>query len=182
MDSLPPAPDDGLGRPVLVAVRDPDGHDAALRFSAQQAARDGRPLLLVHVVNLAEERLAPGQLLLGTRDAEIHVEGLLGSWVERARSLTRGRVPVDCCLRLGPVVSELVDLGSTADRIVLQRRQDAQLRHVLTGSVTAGVASRAPVPVLSVPETWSGTGQVTRLAAAVDGTGRQRGGRRVGLP
>jgi nucleotide-binding universal stress UspA family protein len=68
-------------------------------------------------------------------------------------------------------VRELLELAHTADRIVLQRREHARLSHALTGSVSAGVAGLATVPVASVPELWSRHGRTTRLVAGVDGTG-----------
>jgi nucleotide-binding universal stress UspA family protein len=172
MDELASAPVDADRRPVLAALGDTDAHDGALRFAADWAARQRRTLLLAHVVDLAEGMVAPEELLLGAGAARARAEALLESRVAQARLLTEGRVRVEGVLRFGPVVTELVGLSSTAGIVVLQRRRHAQVRHALMGSVSAGVASRAPVPVVSVPALWSGPGRTTRLAAAVDGTER----------
>ena len=171
MDETGPAPVDTHRKPILVAIGSVDSHDAALRFAADVAVRERRPLRLVHVVNLTQGMVASGQGLVGIADAEVSAVGRpLEACVDRARSLTQRLVRVDHCLRFGPVVSELVQLAHTADRIVLQRRQNARLSHALTGSVSADVAGLAPAPVVSVPELWSRTGVTTRLVAGVDGT------------
>jgi nucleotide-binding universal stress UspA family protein len=68
----------------------------------------------------------------------------------------------------GPVVDQLVEAADAADHIVLQHRQQGRLRRVLTGSVASGVASRAKVPVVSVPELWS-QDEAWRVLVAVDG-------------
>ncbi|WP_367303704.1 universal stress protein [Nocardioides panacis] len=46
--------------PILVAVGDSDAHDAALRFAAEQAVREHRPLRLVHVLPSSAGGDVPG--------------------------------------------------------------------------------------------------------------------------
>src|SRR5690349_2874672 len=126
--------------PILVAVGDSDSHDAALRFAADEAVRDRRPLRLVHVVHPPREGMFPEQMLISFTAVE----------------LTGGVVPVTQALRRGGVVDHLVELSGSAHHIVLQHRQQARLLRVFTGSTAAGVAAHAHLPVVSVPELWSG--------------------------
>jgi nucleotide-binding universal stress UspA family protein len=76
------------------------------------------------------------------------------------------------------VTSELVDHGWVVDDLarhtdgasllVLQHRALSRLRRVFTGSVVLGVAGRARVPVVSVPEGWTTDGRARgRVTAAV---------------
>ena len=143
-------------RPIVVAVGDSDAHDAALRFAADEAVRDRRPLCLVHVVHPPREGMFPEQMLVSFKAAELVAGQLLRSQAERAVSLTEGAVPVRRVLRTGPVVRNLLQVAENADHLVLQHRQQARLLRVFTGSTTAGVVAHADLPVVSVPELWSG--------------------------
>jgi nucleotide-binding universal stress UspA family protein len=142
--------------PILVAIGDSDTHDAALRFAADEAVRDRRPLRLVHVVHPPREGMFPEQMLISFTAVELAASQLLRSQVALAERLTGGAVPVTQTLRRGSVVDHLVELSETAHQVVLQHRQQARLLRVFTGSTAAGVAAHAHVPVVSVPELWSG--------------------------
>jgi nucleotide-binding universal stress UspA family protein len=54
------------------------------------------------------------------------------------------------------VVDTLLKVAEGADHLVLQHRQQARLLRVFTGSIASGVAAHAHLPVVSVPEFWSG--------------------------
>jgi nucleotide-binding universal stress UspA family protein len=142
--------------PILVAVGDSDSHDAALRFAADEAVRDRRPLRLVHVVHPPREGMFPEQMLISFTAVELAANQLLRNQVDQAVRLTGGVVPVTQALRRGGVVDHLVELSGSAHHIVLQHRQQARLLRVFTGSTAAGVAAHAHLPVVSVPELWSG--------------------------
>lgn len=154
--------------PILVAVGDSDDHDAALRFAAEEALRVDRPLQLVHVIHPPAGVMVPEQLLISFEAAELVAQQLLRSQVERAKELTHGRVYVERVMRRGPVVDTLVELSGSADHVVLQHRQQARLVRVFTGSTSAGVAGRAAVPVVSVPEMWSGSDTVQGVTVGLD--------------
>jgi len=143
-------------RPILVAVGDSDTHDAALRYAADGAVRDRRPLRLVHVVHPPGEGMFPEQLLISFSAVELAASSLLRSQVDHAARLTGGVVPVTQTLRRGAVVDQLVELSEGAHQVVLQHRQQSRLLRVFTGSTAVGVAAHAAVPVVSVPELWSG--------------------------
>jgi nucleotide-binding universal stress UspA family protein len=142
--------------PIVVAVGDSDTHDAALRFAADEAVRDGRPLCLVHVVHPPRGGMFPEQLLVTFKTVELAASQLLRSQVDRAVGLTGGAVPVTHLLRHGPVVDNLLEVAEDADHLVLQHRQQGRALRVFTGSTAVGVTAHAHLPVVSVPELWSG--------------------------
>lgn len=160
--------------PILVAVGDSDTHDAALRFAAEQALREHRPLRLVHVLPSSTGGMFPEQMLVSFEAATLVAQELLTGQVERAEELVHGQVRVEKTLRRGPVVDQLLELSLTADLVVLQHRQLAPLRRVFTGSVCAGMAGRAAVPVVSVPELWSPSERPPQVLVGLDGVGEHR--------
>ena len=142
--------------PILVAVGDSDTHDAALRFAADEAVRDQRPLHLAHVLHAPRAGMFPEQLLISFSAVELAASSLLRSQADGAAHLTGCVVPVTQTLRRGSVVDQLVELSEDAHHVVLQHRQQARMVRVFTGSTAVGVAAHAAVPVVSVPELWSG--------------------------
>lgn len=135
---------------VVVGVT-ADGIDAALSYAVQEARRWSRPLHLVHVLQLSASlayAVAHGGLLEAAQTS-------LDDAVARAEQLSAHEVSV---------TSELVDGGSTVEDLsrrcegaallVCQHRGLSRLARVVVGSVAHGVAGRAPVPVVSVPEGW----------------------------
>jgi nucleotide-binding universal stress UspA family protein len=145
-----------LSLPIIVAVA--DEHDAGLRFAAAEALRERRPLTVVHVVPPPHGLLGPGResVLLTFQGAELAAENLLQAQYERALAIVGGHVPVRKVLGRGPVVDTLLESSREAATIVVQHRRESRLSRVLTGSTAAGLAARAPVPVISVPEVWAG--------------------------
>jgi nucleotide-binding universal stress UspA family protein len=99
---------------------------------------------------------SPESLLHVLDAVETAGQELLDRHCQRALELVEGRVPVETALCRGPVVDALLGLSADAERIVVQRRSPARLRRLLTGSTVAGLAARAPVPVVVVPERWAG--------------------------
>jgi nucleotide-binding universal stress UspA family protein len=160
--------------PILVAVGDSDAHDAALRFAAEQAVREHRPLRLVHVLPSSAGGMFPEQMLVSFEAATLVAQQLLSAQAEHAEDLVHGQVAVEKTLRRGPVVEQLLELSLTADRVVLQHRQQGKVRRVFTGSVCAGMAGRAAVPVVSVPELWVPSDRPPEVLVGLDGTGDHR--------
>jgi len=138
---------------VLVAVAPTGDHDAALEYAADQALRRGSAIRLVVVlpppttyawvepVALAEE--------IGELDA-----ALLETCRKRLAEWTGDRVPVTTDVARGPVVGTLLDASEGAALVVLQHHRMARRLRLPTLSVTNGVASRAGVPVVAVPDAW----------------------------
>lgn len=141
----PPVP------PVVVAVG-PTGHDAALAFAAEEALLAHAPLHLVHVVRLPASA-AYAEVYGGLLE---EAGATLDEAVAAARQLTGGRVSVTSeRFDEGAVVTRLVRTGNRGRQLVLQHRRLGRLRRLATGSTVNGVAARAAVPVVSVPEGWT---------------------------
>ncbi len=129
-----------------------DGSEAALAFAADEACRTHRPLHLVHVLRISGAEAYAG-VLQGAFDA---ADATVDDGVARARELVQGQVPVTAeRVDEGWLVADLVDRASSGSMLVLQHRRESPLHRLVTGSIVAGVASRCPVPVVSVPEDWA---------------------------
>lgn len=151
--------------PVVVALA--DDHPGALRYAASEAVRDRRPLRVVHVLHPPRGGPGPESMLISFEAAEVVAERLLRDQYELARRLVAGAVPVERVLRRGPVVESLMEQCEDADHLVLQRRHAARLRRLLTGSTVAALAAHSPVPVVAVPELWSGPRATPHVTVAL---------------
>ena len=150
-------------KPVLVAVG-PDGADAAVAFAAEEAQLVEAPMHLVHVLQMhAAEAYAgaygAGYAYGGRYGAVLDgADAVLDTALRRARDLTDSRVPVTVeRIDDGFVVARLVEHADRARLVVMEHRRLGHLRRLVTGSTVNGVAARAGVPVVSVPEGWAGT-------------------------
>jgi nucleotide-binding universal stress UspA family protein len=155
--------------PVVVAVA--DEHDAALRYAAAEAQRDRRPLRVVHVVppprGIAGAGVAGASIVVSFQAVEMIADDLIKQQRERALELVSGAVPVETALRRGPVIDMLLEEARGADHLVVQHRHGSRLGRILTGSTAAALAARAPVPVVSVPESWTGPHAVPHVTVAL---------------
>lgn len=142
--------------PVMVAVGTA-GADSALGFAVAEAARLGCGVHLVHVLHLVP--MSAEMVLVDTSDYERVAQDTLNAAMARARHLAPEGMPVSGEAVLGAVVSSLVQASRDARVVVLQRRHLSRLERVATRSVTNGVAARTDVPVVSVPEGWTGAGR-----------------------
>lgn len=135
---------------VLVAVGD-NGAGASLTFALEEARRLGSPVHLVHVLRLPDA--GPYEDLYAGASEE--ARATLDAAVAKARELADPAIPVTGeVVADGWVVGELVQLADRARMAVLQHHRHGILRRIITGSTVNGVASRAAVPVVSVPEDW----------------------------
>ncbi len=159
-------------KPILVAIGDADSHESALAYAAQEATREGRGLVLVHVMHPVHSSVGPDTMLISFKAAHLVGEQLVHRAAERAVALTNGQVTVQAEVRRGPIVPTLLEIGDACDRVVLQHLQQSRLHRVLTGSVASGVAGRSSVPVVSVPESWApGPSGIRHITVGVDGDG-----------
>ncbi len=142
--------------PILVGVGDTGSPHAALQYAARVALTEHRPLLLAHVVHPEYGLAGPTNPYVDFSAVHLVGEQLVHRAADEARSLVEGRVDVRALTPTGSVVSALVELAGGADRVVLQRRDLSRVRRLFTGSVVTGVAGRSGVPVVSVPEDWTG--------------------------
>lgn len=135
---------------VVVAIG-ADGYEAALQFAVAEARRTGRPLHLVHVLQLPS-----GEAYVGVYGGMLDTaKSALDEAVVRAEELAGSDVPVTAELvDNGWVVDDLVRRGDTASTLVMQHRAMSRIKRIFTLSMVHGAAGRARVPVISVPEGW----------------------------
>jgi nucleotide-binding universal stress UspA family protein len=138
--------------PVLVAVGT-DGMDAALAYAAAEATRLGCGLHLIHVVHVLAQ--SPEMVVADVTEYERVGRQSLDAALRAARDLVGDDTTLTGELVSGGVVHEIVRAAGDARLVVLQHRDLSRLRRVVTRSVASGVAARARVPVVSVPESWS---------------------------
>ena len=139
--------------PVVVAVG-PGGSTAAVEYAAAEAVRRGRDLRLVHAVETpADEATGAALLEHAVRHAADRVGGL---------------VDVISQLAVAAAVPTVVAAAHDAPLVVVGRCPEADHTHPYVRSITGGVAARATVPVVSVPDDWAGRSGVPRIVAGVD--------------
>ncbi len=156
--------------PILVPVGDCDVHEAALLYAADQAMREARDVRLVHVVHAGTGGGGPESSLLSLRGAQLVGHQLVHRAASRVEQISDGRVRTRQLIRTGATVPVILEASERTDQVVLQHRDQSRRDRVFTGSTTAGVAARCTVPVVSVPEAWTGpltTG--AHVTVAVDG-------------
>lgn len=158
--------------PLLVAVGAPGndtGHDALLRWCVARAQQEDRVLRLVHVVHPTSGFVVPEAYALDLEAADQIGREAIATAAERVRELSGDSVKVETLIKRGSTVDVLVALSGESDCVVLQHRRQSRARRILTGSITSGVASRAGVTVVSVPEDWAPRdGEPARVTVGID--------------
>lgn len=155
--------------PVVVAVGyEPAG--AALSFAAVEATRAGCGLHVVHVVHLVAT--GPEMVLVDTTDIERIGHQSLTAAVDQARTLMPEGATVTGEIVHGTPVPAIVSAARDAHLVVLQRRKLSRMARIMTRSVSSGVAARAQVPVVSVPEDWETGPAAPLVSVGVDDPAR----------
>jgi nucleotide-binding universal stress UspA family protein len=151
---------------IVVAIGH-HGFDASVEFAVAEAQRTHSPLHMVQVLQLpatAEYGLVYANVV---KDTDAVIEEALAA----ARRLAGRDLPMTGeRVEEGRVVGELVRRADRGRMIVLQHRRLGALRRLVTGSTTNGVAARAEVPVVSVPDDWSAGGVPSTVTVAVQDT------------
>jgi nucleotide-binding universal stress UspA family protein len=147
---------------VVVAIG-VDGSESAVDFAVAEARRTGRPVHLVHVLQLPAAEAYAG-VYGGALDA---ARGVLDNALDRAGRAAGSDVPVTGeLIDNGWVVDDLAR-GTTGDALlVMQHRAFSRAHRLFTGSTVQSVASRSRIPVISVPAGWT-PGPSTSVTAAV---------------
>lgn len=138
---------------VIVGVDGTPASANAIRYAREEAARCGVGLEVVHVVPDVAPLggfypVSPDELMDAGRAA-------LDASLELAGPAVRG-VPEVTRVGRGHVVTSLTETGREARAVVLGSDRRPVSMRLLTGNVSTGVSARSAVPVVSVPDTWSG--------------------------
>lgn len=128
-----------------------DGAEAALAFAVDEARRTRSRLHLLHVLHLSAGEAYAGVYQGAVEAADAAVAAALA----RAQVLAEDDVPVTVeRLDDGAIQADLLERAAPARMLVLQHRRLGRLQRLMTGSTVSGVATRCPVPLVSVPEDW----------------------------
>lgn len=138
---------------ILLAVGAGDC-EAAVRFAVAEARRTQRGLHLVHVLHMPPS--GPESFSIAFEAGREIGQRALDAASTRAEELGAGQVEIttELVLEGHGTVRDLVDRSAAAHLVVLQHRHLGLLGRLGAGSATYGVAARAHVPVVSVPEGW----------------------------
>jgi nucleotide-binding universal stress UspA family protein len=139
--------------PILLAVGAGDC-EAALRFGVTEALRIHRGLHLVHVLHMPPS--GPESFSIAFEAGREIGQRALDAASARAEELGAGQVEIttELVLEGHGTVHDLVERSTVAHLVVLQHRHRGLVARLGAGSATYGVAARAHVPVVSVPEGW----------------------------
>jgi nucleotide-binding universal stress UspA family protein len=150
-------------RNAIVVAVGVDGAESALPYAVAEARRTGRPVHLVHVLQLPAGEAHAG-VYGGALDAS---RAVLDGALDRAGRTAGSDVTITGeLIDNGWVVDDLVR-GTVGDQtLVLQHRAFNPVHRFFSGSVVQSVAGRAHVPVVSVPEGWT-PGTTAVVTAAV---------------
>ncbi len=153
----------GTPPPVVVAVGR-RGSAAAVDYAAAEALRQHRGLHVVHAIDDASEGAHTDAEL-----AALHEDGgaVLEVAVARAEAEVSG-LAGDLDPRPFGTVAAVVAAGIDAPLVVVGRCPESARVHPYVRSVTGGVAARAHVPVVSVPDGWTDTVQEPHVVVGVD--------------
>jgi nucleotide-binding universal stress UspA family protein len=149
---------------LVVGVDGTPGSAAALRYALKEAARSGGKVDVVHVVTdyvplAGMYPILPDDLVAAGRTAL--------EWTLRDVDTSSSGATVETHLKRGGVVKTLSTAGEHALAIVVGSDRRPVSSRVLTGNVSTGVAARAVVPVVSVPETWRDDRETGTVLVAV---------------
>lgn len=157
--------------PVVVGVDGTPASEAAVRYGAQEAARLGAGLRLVHVAAETASLLAMYPALFrSAADAKRFARRMLRHAVEQVGDV----VPLDrisAAVLTGSVADGLVTAGEEARLLVLGDQHRPLVDRMFTGSVLAGVAGHSRAPVVAVPANWEPGGHRPVVAAVKDSAG-----------
>ena len=167
--------DDTDPQPVVVAVSSDVG-EAALAFAADEAARAGCGVHLVHVAPAFVH--GPDSILVTSPEVQERGRRALNQSLDHARAVLRPGTTLTSEMAVGSVVESLRDATQDARMVVVQHRDLSRVRRVVSRSVTNGLGAQSRVPVVSVPSAWSPQrppGHERRVTVGVDVPVRSEG-------
>ena len=154
---------------VVVGVDGTEDGQRALLYGVTLAQREGLELRLVHVAHQTE-MYAPMMPYLPEPKVLQIGESVLQDAQRLAEEAGFDEARTGTVLAHGPRATALLDHLEDARCLVVGTRPGG-MQHLFTGSTTLSLATRAGVPVHSVPRGWSTTsGSHHRVVAGLDGS------------
>ncbi|CAN5395627.1 universal stress protein [soil metagenome] len=165
---------------VIVVALD-DGVDAlgSLSFAVAEAARSRCAIRLVHVVK-ASLPPPPGDGLIELSDLSVGTHHfaniadmtaadiLLEDAADEVRRIGGPDIDVTTAAPVGTTVHTLVEECQRARLAIVQHHHRSVLGTVFSRSTSVGLSSRAPCPVVTIPESWNPTTTHQRVLVALD--------------
>ncbi|MCW2747667.1 MAG: Universal stress protein [Nocardioidaceae bacterium] len=166
-------------REIVVALD--DGVDAfrSLSFAVAEAARSRCAIRLVHVVK-ASLPPPPSDGLIELSDLSVGThhfanvadmtaaDVLLEDAADEVRRIAGTAIDVTTAAPVGTTVHTLVDECQTALLAIVQHHHRSVLGTVFSRSIRVGLSSRAPCPVVTIPEDWKAAPAHQRVLVALD--------------
>ena len=154
--------------PVIVGIDGSERDATCIAWGAGAAMRTGRPMVLVHALNLTAELVAP-DLIGGSVPA---MDGGTDTLLQAALAGTRARFPDVQVSGTSPVGSsdrELIAASEGAHLLVVGSRRVAGFERLILGRSALAVAMHAHCPVVILPE-GSRTDAEGPVVVGVDGS------------
>jgi nucleotide-binding universal stress UspA family protein len=143
-------------RRVVVGVDGSESSARAAVFAAEEARRQGLPLLVVHVTPW---RAGDDAVPVASAEAQAQFRASATRLVEAAADHVRrwtGMTDVPVSVVDDHPVDGLVALSAEAALLVIGERGAGGLSGVLLGSTAAAVVQHARCPVIALPDDWEG--------------------------
>ncbi|CCH70701.1 conserved hypothetical protein [Phycicoccus elongatus Lp2] len=154
--------------PVIVGIDGSERDATCIAWGAGAAMRTGRPMVLVHALNLTAELVAP-DLIGGSVPA---MDGGTDTLLQAALAGTRARFPDVQVTGTSPTGSsdrELIAASEGAHLLVVGSRRVAGFERLILGRSALAVAMHAHCPVVILPE-GSRTDAEGPVVVGVDGS------------
>ncbi len=136
-------------RAVVVGVDGSERNHAAVDYAIEEAAVDGRPLTLLAVLDDYTIPI-PHHSVVPEDERQWRVLNRIADEVRRENPDVTVRRRVE----FGGTVSTLVEQSADEELLVVGKRGLGAFARLMVGSTSVGVAGRAPVPVVIVPDGW----------------------------
>lgn len=162
-------------RPIVVGIDLSDIGDLALDWAAQEAARRGRRLVVVHTYSLpaypAVRAGVPGGTVVTGLDDSVR-ESAIRATTQTASRVRAAHPDVDVSVQTGAgsPSEALVRASREAALVVVGARGLGAFRSLLMGSVSTHVCAHAHCPVVVVHEAPSRSLPDARVVVGVDGS------------
>ncbi|GII92114.1 universal stress protein [Sinosporangium siamense] len=124
----------------------------AVKWAAEDAARRGCPLTIVHVCESWIYDVPSQPVPLSTEGMAGYCEGVVAAAVEYARVQAPG-IEINTRMPAGKITENLLKESDNAIQVVVGNRGHGGFTGLLAGSVSVGLAGHAACPVVVVRET-----------------------------
>lgn len=158
---------------IVVGVTGPGREEAALRYAAECARREGAEVVLVHAFRVTTPA-PPPSVLITYADAADVAERIVKDVGEEFGQLTGGSVEYRTVAVGGHPGRVLVDLSHGARMVVVQHRSVHGLGRFFVGSTATVTAAHAACPVISVAHDWQSADAPGEVVAGVHEGGEPR--------